>query len=50
MKSLICLLLALSSLLASGDGLLAQGSGDSDFAPLQAQYEKTRRRSCRNIA
>ena len=41
MKSLICLLLALSFLLASGDDLLAQGSGEADFAPLQAQYEKS---------
>ena len=40
MKSLICFLLALSFLLASGDGLLAQGSGDS-ILPRCRQHEKT---------
>ncbi len=41
MKSLICLLLASSFLLASRTGLQAQDSSDSEFAPLQAQYEKS---------
>ena len=41
MKSPICLLLASSFLLASNRGLQAQAVGDSDFAPLQAQYEKS---------
>ena len=40
MKSPI-LLLASSFLLALSGGLRAQDSGGSDFAPLQAQYEKS---------
>ena len=41
MQSPIYLLLASSFLLVSGRGLQAQDSGDSDFAPFQAQYEKS---------
>jgi len=41
MKSLISLLFASSFLLALSSGLQAQDAGDSDFAPLQAQYEKS---------
>ncbi len=41
MKSLICLLFASLLLSASSGGLLAQDSSESDFAPLQAQYEKS---------
>ena len=41
MKSLTCLLLASFLLLASSGGLLAQDSSESDFAPLQTEYEKS---------
>ncbi|MEJ7595937.1 MAG: c-type cytochrome domain-containing protein [Planctomycetaceae bacterium] len=41
MKSLIFLLLTSSFLLVSRTGLRAQDSSDSEFASLQAQYEKS---------
>ncbi|MBC7966941.1 MAG: DUF1587 domain-containing protein, partial [Fuerstia sp.] len=41
MKSPICLLLVSSFLLASSGSLQAQGVTDSDFAPLQGEYEES---------
>ncbi len=41
MKSPICLLLISLFLEASSGGLQAQSVGDSDFTPLQAEYEKS---------